>query len=218
MWRLPGHATTWWVSLHRGGRSSDTSANLFADAGAAKVPGVASFSAESDEDRSKLSDAAHVAAGPPPDFDAWLASLTLVRAGTWEPSSVSASGLEGTDPRVAFSVSVSADGEAVREVVDAVDPGTRGAREFVESGAAEVERLVHPGTAKGGRSVELPPWSKDRYGSAIGRAVHGVLQTVDLATGEGLDEAVKAQSLAEGSPTTKPWSELSHRPHWTQTS
>ncbi len=185
------------VSLHRGGGNAETSAKLFSAAGAAKVAGVVSFSAEGVGDESRLGDSALIGVGPPPDFATWLASLTSVRAGSRESSSVSASGLEGTDPRVAFSVSA-ADDEALREVVDAVEPGTRGAREFVEAGAAEVERLIHPGTAKGGRSVELPPWSKGRYGSAIGRAVHGVLQTVDLATGEGLDEAVKAQCLAEG--------------------
>ena len=58
--------------------------------------------------------------------------------------------------------------------------------------------VADPGAAKGARDVELPPWSKGRYGSAVGRAVHGVLQTVDLATGDGLDQAVAAQCLAEG--------------------
>lgn len=53
------------------------------------------------------------------------------------------------------------------------------------------------GLAKGARDVELPPWSKGRYGTAVGRAVHGVLQIVDLATGDGLD-AVAAQCVAEG--------------------
>lgn len=57
------------------------------------------------------------------------------------------------------------------------------------------------GAAKGPRDAELPPWSKGRYGSAIGRAVHGVLQIVDLAAGPGTVEfttAVEAQSVAEG--------------------
>src|SRR4029450_11841303 len=54
------------------------------------------------------------------------------------------------------------------------------------------------GLAKGARDVELPPWSKGRYGSAVGRAVHGVLQIVDLATGDGLSDAVAAQCVAEG--------------------
>ncbi|MFI2294477.1 3'-5' exonuclease [Isoptericola sp. NPDC019571] len=57
---------------------------------------------------------------------------------------------------------------------------------------------VAEGQAKGARDLELPPWSKGRYGSAIGRAVHGVLQAVDLATGDGVDEAVAAQAVAEG--------------------
>ncbi|MGZ0152785.1 UvrD-helicase domain-containing protein [Kribbella sp. WER1] len=57
---------------------------------------------------------------------------------------------------------------------------------------------VDPGTAKGPRDVELPPWSKGRYGTAIGRAVHAVLQVVDLSTGAGLDAAVATQCLAEG--------------------
>jgi ATP-dependent helicase/nuclease subunit A len=54
------------------------------------------------------------------------------------------------------------------------------------------------GQAKGARDLELPPWSKGRYGSAIGRAVHAVLQVIDLVTGDGLDQAVAAQSVAEG--------------------
>ena len=55
-----------------------------------------------------------------------------------------------------------------------------------------------PGLAKDARDLELPPWNKGRYGTAIGRAVHAVLQTVDLATGDGLDAAAAAQAAAEG--------------------
>lgn len=55
-----------------------------------------------------------------------------------------------------------------------------------------------PGLAKQARDLELPPWNKGRYGTAIGRAVHAVLQTVDLATGAGLDDAAAAQAAAEG--------------------
>ncbi|WP_197029090.1 exodeoxyribonuclease V subunit beta [Blastococcus sp. URHD0036] len=54
------------------------------------------------------------------------------------------------------------------------------------------------GAAKGGLNVELPAWSKGRYGTAIGRAVHGVLQQVDLATGAGLESAVASQCVSEG--------------------
>ena len=57
---------------------------------------------------------------------------------------------------------------------------------------------VAAGLAKGARDVEQPAWAKGRYGSAIGRAVHGVLQSIDLRTGAGLQDAVAAQCLAEG--------------------
>lgn len=61
-----------------------------------------------------------------------------------------------------------------------------------------IAEAIDPGLAKGARDLELPPWSKGRFGTAIGRAVHGVLQSVDLASGAGLDDAVAAQVLAEG--------------------
>ncbi|CAN5294102.1 UvrD-helicase domain-containing protein [soil metagenome] len=143
------------VSLHRSG-GRETSAVLLCAAGAAER--AAAFTAD---DPVPVPPGDSGTAQPAPDYDAWLASLTALRSRSREPSSVSASGLEGTDPSVTFTV-------------------------------------TDPGTAKGQRSVELPPWSKGRYGTAVGRAVHGVLQGVDLATGAGLAEAVRAQCLAEG--------------------
>ena len=85
-----------------------------------------------------------------------------------------------------------------------------------------------PGLRKRPRDLDLPPWLKGRYGTAVGRAVHGVLQAVDLATGAGLDAAVAAQCEAEavpdragdvrrlaaaalGSPTVR---EAAGSPHW----
>jgi len=55
-----------------------------------------------------------------------------------------------------------------------------------------------PGLDKAARDLEKPAWLKGRYGTAIGRAVHATLQTVDLATGDGLAGAARAQALAEG--------------------
>jgi ATP-dependent helicase/nuclease subunit A len=85
-----------------------------------------------------------------------------------------------------------------------------------------------PGSAKGARDVELPPWSKGRHGSAVGRAVHAVLQSIDLATGSGLDGAVTAQCAAEGvtehsdvvralvesALASEPVRQAAARPHW----
>ena len=56
------------------------------------------------------------------------------------------------------------------------------------------------GLQKRPRDLDLPPWLKGRYGTAVGRAVHGALQTIDLATGDGLDAAVAAQCEAEAIP------------------
>jgi ATP-dependent exoDNAse (exonuclease V) beta subunit len=62
--------------------------------------------------------------------------------------------------------------------------------------AARAETLA--GMQKGPRDIDLPPWQKGRYGSAIGRAVHAVLQSIDLVSGDGLVEASLAQAAAEG--------------------
>ncbi len=66
-----------------------------------------------------------------------------------------------------------------------------------------LELEVQAGLDKAARNLELPPWNKGRYGTAVGRAVHAVLQTIDLATGFGLDAAVDAQCLAEGVTETR---------------
>jgi ATP-dependent helicase/nuclease subunit A len=44
------------------------------------------------------------------------------------------------------------------------------------------------------------PWRRGRGGTSLGRAVHAVLQTVDLATGVGLEEIARAQAAAAGIP------------------
>jgi ATP-dependent exoDNAse (exonuclease V) beta subunit len=76
-------------------------------------------------------------------------------------------------------------------------PGVRSATAIAADAAA---RAAHddPGLAKDARDLELPPWNKGRYGTAVGRAVHAVLQTVDLVSGEGLDDTTAAQAAAEG--------------------
>ena len=50
---------------------------------------------------------------------------------------------------------------------------------------------------------EIPeePWRRGRAGTSIGKAVHAVLQMVDMETRDGLDDIAKAQADAEGVPT-----------------
>ena len=47
---------------------------------------------------------------------------------------------------------------------------------------------------------ERPAWRRGRGATALGRAVHAVLQTADLETGAGIEGAARAQALAEGIP------------------
>lgn len=63
-----------------------------------------------------------------------------------------------------------------------------------------VTTLVHGDTEdeKPEPEVEEQPWRKGRAGTSIGRAVHAVMQTIDLATGEHLRETAESQALAEG--------------------
>jgi ATP-dependent exoDNAse (exonuclease V) beta subunit len=78
----------------------------------------------------------------------------------------------------------------------AARPASVAATAIAQHAAAEAD----PGLAKDTPDEERPPWRRGRAGTAIGRAVHAVLQTVDLATGAGLDPTVRAQALAEGVP------------------
>jgi ATP-dependent helicase/nuclease subunit A len=107
-------------------------------------------------------------------------------------------------------------------------PTAVAATALTDEGGPDSEGEPDPGLEKRVRDLDLPPWLKGRYGTAVGRAVHGVLQTVDLATGDGLDEALAAQCEAEavpdriddvrqlvgdalGSPTVR---EAATCPHW----
>ncbi|HET6954884.1 MAG TPA: UvrD-helicase domain-containing protein, partial [Acidimicrobiales bacterium] len=75
-------------------------------------------------------------------------------------------------------------------------PRTVAATALTDDGRPDA--VADPGLHKRPRDLDLPPWQKGRYGTAIGRAVHGVMQTIDLATGSGVAEAVAAQAAAEG--------------------
>jgi ATP-dependent helicase/nuclease subunit A len=52
--------------------------------------------------------------------------------------------------------------------------------------------------------AESPPWQRGRAGTSVGRAVHAVLQTIDLKTGTGGEDAARAQAYAEGIPSRGP--------------
>ncbi len=98
-----------------------------------------------------------------------------------------------------------AEWEATRAAALAVAarPGAVAATALTDEGHPDLGTepgVPEPGLQKRPRDLDLPPWLKGRYGTAVGRAVHGVLQMIDLTTGEGLDDAVQAQCQAEALP------------------
>jgi len=164
------------VSLHRSG-SRDTNARRLAGADGATAAGAVPLP-EGGAGSAPTQPASAV--DPPPDFDVWLAAVQHSARNSRAHPALSASGLEGTDPDAEWSL-------------PDIDIAAGTAKELTRP-----DEDLASGAAKGGRDVELPAWSKGRYGSSIGRAVHGVLQVVDLASGDGLDDAVAAQTVAEG--------------------
>jgi ATP-dependent helicase/nuclease subunit A len=82
----------------------------------------------------------------------------------------------------------------------AARPGTVAATGLSAEGEPDPGDDALAGLQKRARDLDLPPWLKGRYGTAVGRAVHGVLQTIPLATREGLDAAAAAQCEAEAIP------------------
>jgi ATP-dependent exoDNAse (exonuclease V) beta subunit len=86
--------------------------------------------------------------------------------------------------------------ERAAALAESARPRTVAATALTDEGEPDAES--DPGLRKRPGDLDLPPWRKGRYGTAIGRAVHGVLQLVDLASGSGLDELVAAQAAAEG--------------------
>jgi ATP-dependent helicase/nuclease subunit A len=79
-------------------------------------------------------------------------------------------------------------------------PRTVSATALTDDGRPDT--VADPGLHKRPRDLDLPAWQKGRYGTAIGRAVHGVMQTIALVAGVGaradVDDAVAAQAAAEG--------------------
>jgi ATP-dependent exoDNAse (exonuclease V) beta subunit len=120
---------------------------------------------------------------PPPALEAWEADRARVLAAASVRRVVSATGIgatgwEAPDPDgLPSDTAPRADGQAAGS--------------------------VDPGLVKGPRDLELPPWIKGRYGTSVGRAVHAVLQTIDLdhedlGSGEGMAATVGGQCAAEG--------------------
>ncbi len=75
---------------------------------------------------------------------------------------------------------------------------TRLAEEIGTPGSGDPGASADTGLAKDPVDLDLPPWQRGRYGTAVGRAVHGVLQFADLRTGADIDVLAASQCAAEG--------------------
>ena len=75
---------------------------------------------------------------------------------------------------------------------------TRLAEELTSLAATDPDATADSGLAKDPVDLDLPAWQRGRYGTAVGRAVHGVLQFTDLRTGHDVDTLAAAQCAAEG--------------------
>ena len=95
------------------------------------------------------------------------------------------------------------DAERRRALADASVRSVTSATRLAHDAPLAVELLSgapadDPGLRKEGVDLDLPPWQRGRYGTAIGRAVHAVLQDVDLQDGADVERLSAAQCAAEG--------------------
>ncbi len=185
------------VSLQRrapsdSGKKENSAAWALADAGAAE-PEAGAVDGSALLHPAKERDLAALGTGPPsvppraplPDRDEWERERERILEAASVPLALAATNLSSAGGR---------GGDAVTS--DGADRGEHGS-DRGEGGEADAAG-ADPGLDKDRDDAEPPPWSKGRYGTAVGRAVHGVLQDVDLASGRGLAALAARQAAAEG--------------------
>ena len=180
------------VSIHRHEKDAGRSVHLQAN-GTVLAPAVA------DADHWELPPAVDPAGsepGPPDDVSppgvtaaqvaAWTASVDRWRSDhsaalaaaeatrTWSATALAKEWVQRFSPPERSAPA------AVAEPTEPADPAAvdDGAEHHVLGSSADTD----PGLDKDPPDLELPPWNKGRYGTAVGRAVHAVLQAVDLAS------------------------------------
>ena len=80
--------------------------------------------------------------------------------------------------------------------------------QWIEERAQMLQRQGRPNSVAATRLAQIAkeestseePWKRGRGGTSLGRAVHAVLQTIDLSTGADIEDTARAQSAAEGLP------------------
>lgn len=139
-------------------------------------------------------------AKPPSSPDKMTAAEVLhgaASATTWAPPPLPAPPVGSPPPAVVAG----GPPERSRWAAERDEAITRAGRARVTSATAVARvaaEAVDAAMAKEPRDLDLPPWRRGRYGTAVGRAVHGVLQAVDLTGDPTLDAVAAAQAAAEG--------------------
>lgn len=198
------------VSLHRqtpsetGELSNRTHAQLIADA-LPERDGAASGGASArrwdyrsgrdpDAEPAKLtrSDAEHPQVERP-DRAEWLDRRDRAAASSKQRSALSATGVAQTGPRRAAQQlpHFPAAAPSAQDAPDGNEFDAQGLFDAQPEGPGKDEPDDHLG---GGRA----PVRRGRGATAVGKAVHGVLQSIDLLSGEGLSSLAAAQAVAEG--------------------
>ena len=168
------------VSLHRSVRSEKSTAGT--SAAEELATGCDGFVLPAPPAMS--TDAVPVATGaalelPWADRSNWAAERARMLAVASRPSTLSATRLVA-DTRADTRAVVRPAAAAIVGIDDGEDPG------------------LDPGLLKGAVDLELPAWQRGRYGTSVGRAVHAVLQLVELTDARNLDALSSSQAAAEG--------------------
>lgn len=89
-----------------------------------------------------------------------------------------------------------------RDLAVASRPAAMSATALASAGAAVAtsDATTDGGLRKDPVDLDMPPWQRGRYGTAVGRAVHAVLQFADLRSGDDIAGLSAAQAAAEGVP------------------
>ncbi len=169
--------------------------------------------AESDKNREQEQDVRLMYVAATRARDHLIVSLYRSSRGKNSPAARIEEFMEGADhlwepfARPTVDEPPSPDSPAAIETSDTDTPAAR--RHWVEERNTVYAARSHPVSAAATRLAQeakeeqdIPdePWRRGRAGTNIGRAVHAVLQVVDMHTGVGLEDIAKAQAAAEGVP------------------
>lgn len=168
------------VSLHRTDKPARTSAKIIAEAAVGAVHNeFAGYEGALNAPESPASELAWA------NEDEWWQTWQCDLAAASRPAAMSATALASA---------------GVEPIVDSAANTFDRADDEADDDQSNDEQSTNKdgGLRKDPVDLDLPPWQRGRYGTAIGRAVHAVLQFADLRSGDNISALAAAQAAAEG--------------------